>query len=62
VYTVQYFERARMEIHPELANTPFTTQLGLIGTALHMQNDEPNITAAPTPTLVPLPTPLPAQP
>ena len=61
VYRVQYFERARLEEHPDLANTPFATQLGLIGTALHMQTGKPNITAAPTPTLVPLPTPLPAQ-
>jgi hypothetical protein len=62
VHTVQYFERARMEMHPELANTPYAVQLGLIGTALHMQTDQPQITSAPTPTLVPLPTPLPAQP
>lgn len=62
VHTVQYFERARIEQHPELRNTPFDVQLGLLGTALHMQTDEPDIVAAPTPTLVPLPTPMPLQP
>lgn len=29
--TVQYFERARLEYHPELAGTPNQVQLGLIG-------------------------------
>ncbi len=61
VHRVQYFQRARLEDHPEFANTPYATQLGLIGIALHMQTDKPSITAAPTPTLVPLPTPLPTQ-
>jgi hypothetical protein len=28
---VQYFERARLEYHPELVGTPFQVQLGLIG-------------------------------
>jgi PKD repeat protein len=30
-YTVQYFERARFEYHPEHAGTPYETQLGLVG-------------------------------
>lgn len=31
VYTVQYFERARLEWHPTQAGTPTAVQLGLIG-------------------------------
>ena len=31
VYTVQYFERARFEYHPEHAGTRYETQLGLLG-------------------------------
>ena len=31
LYTVQYFQRARLEYHPELAGTPFEIQLGLLG-------------------------------
>lgn len=30
-YTVQYFERARFEFHPEAAGTPYEVQLGLLG-------------------------------
>jgi hypothetical protein len=30
MHTVQYFERARFEYHPELAGTPFEVQLGLL--------------------------------
>jgi hypothetical protein len=33
-YTVQYFERNRLELHPELKGTPFEVQLGLLGTEL----------------------------
>src|SRR5438105_2883213 len=33
-YTVQYFERYRLELHPELAGTPFEVQLGLLGSEL----------------------------
>jgi hypothetical protein len=32
VYTVQYFERNRLEHHPEHAGTPYETMLGLLGT------------------------------
>jgi hypothetical protein len=31
-YTVQYFERARMESHPEYAGSPEEVLLGLLGT------------------------------
>ncbi|HET8630669.1 MAG TPA: CAP domain-containing protein [Thermomicrobiales bacterium] len=30
-YTVQYFERARLEEHPDQAGTPYEVQLGLLG-------------------------------
>lgn len=30
---VQYFERARLELHPELSGTPYEVQLGLLGVA-----------------------------
>jgi hypothetical protein len=33
-YMVQYFERNRLELHPELKGTPFEVQLGLLGTEL----------------------------
>jgi hypothetical protein len=31
-YTVQYFERARFEWHPETRGTLYEVQLGLLGT------------------------------
>ena len=31
IYTVQYFERARFEYHPEFKSTPYETLLGLLG-------------------------------
>jgi N-acetylmuramoyl-L-alanine amidase len=34
VYTVQYFQRARFEYHPEHAGTPYEVQLGLLGDQL----------------------------
>lgn len=33
-YTVQYFERTRLELHPENAGTPYEVQLGLMGNEL----------------------------
>lgn len=33
-YTVQYFERARFEYHPEHAGTPYEVELGLLGRQL----------------------------
>lgn len=35
LYTVQYFERARFELHPEHAGTPYEVQLGLLGRDFH---------------------------
>ncbi|HST06001.1 MAG TPA: hypothetical protein VLQ48_14880 [Chloroflexia bacterium] len=37
-YTVQYFERNRLELHPEAAGTPYEVQLGLLGAALLKQD------------------------
>ncbi len=34
-YTVQYFERARFEHHPEKAGTPYEVMLGFLGKAFH---------------------------
>ncbi|HMA34567.1 MAG TPA: endo-1,3-alpha-glucanase family glycosylhydrolase [Chloroflexia bacterium] len=34
-YRVQYFERARFELHPENAGTPYEVQLGLVGRQFH---------------------------
>lgn len=35
VHTVQYFERARLELHPQLAGSGYGVQLGLLGRALY---------------------------
>jgi hypothetical protein len=35
IQTVQYFERARFEWHPDLAGTPHEVQLGRVGAELH---------------------------
>ncbi|MBX0328917.1 hypothetical protein K2Z83_14655 [Oscillochloris sp. ZM17-4] len=53
-YRVQYFERARMELHPEAAGTPYEVQSGLLGTALYQNERRPD-TIQPVPTAVPLP-------
>lgn len=53
-YRVQYFERARLEYHPEFAGTPAEVQPGLLGTALYRNEPRPT-TVQPVPTLVPLP-------
>jgi N-acetyl-anhydromuramyl-L-alanine amidase AmpD len=45
VYTVQYFERARFEYHPENAGSPYVVLLGLLGRDFH----------APDPPAAPLP-------
>ncbi len=47
-YRVQYFERRRMEEHPELAGTPYAVQLGLLGSAIATASVCP---PAPTATL-----------
>lgn len=53
-YRVQYFERARMEYHPELAGSSYEVQLGRLGAALLSNEARPN-TVQPVPTAVPLP-------
>lgn len=53
-YRVQYFERARLEYHPDLAGTPDEVQLGLLGTALYQNESRPS-GIPPVPTPVPLP-------
>lgn len=59
VHTVQYFERARLELHPEDPGNE--VQLGLLGRALFARDrtlgtvPTPHIVAAPGPTDVPLP-------
>ena len=40
-YTVQYFERARFEYHPENAGTPYEVLLGLLGRELITRFDGP---------------------
>lgn len=55
VYTVQYFERGRIEYHPQQAGTPYEMQLGLLGRALFLKESTPNIIPPPSPTSVPLP-------
>ncbi len=54
VYRVQYFQRARLEYHPEFAGTPDEIMVGLLGTAL-VQHDARPQTVPPAPTTVPLP-------
>jgi hypothetical protein len=53
-YRVQYFERARLELHTEAAGTPYEVQAGLLGTALYRNESRPE-TIQPVPTAVPLP-------
>ncbi len=64
--TVQYFERARFEYHPELAGTDGSVQLGLLGNAqyqdlssildlLRRRRHSPTPTPSATPTTAPSP-------
>lgn len=53
-YRVQYFERARLEYHPQHAGTPYEVQLGRLGAALLTNEARPD-TVQPVPTSVPLP-------
>jgi hypothetical protein len=46
-YVVQYFERARFELHPENAGTPFEVQLGQLGRQL--LNERPAVQAQAAP-------------
>lgn len=45
-YTVQYFERARFEYHPELVGTPYVIELGQLGRE-HLQRIGQGITSIP---------------
>jgi hypothetical protein len=53
-YRVQYFERARLELHLEVADPLYQVQAGLLGTALYRNESRPE-TIQPVPTTVPLP-------
>ncbi len=55
IYTVQYFERGRIEYHPQQAGTPFEMQLGLLGRAIFLKESTPQIIPPVAPTPVPLP-------
>jgi hypothetical protein len=55
VHTVQYFERGRLEFHPEYTDANQQVQLGLLGQGIYANPDHPRIIAPPTP--VPLPAP-----
>jgi hypothetical protein len=47
-YTVQYFERRRMELHPENAGTPYAVLLGLLGRDVYaVEGDQHVIELAP---------------
>jgi hypothetical protein len=56
IHTVQYFERGRLEFHPENTDLGQQVQLGLLGNGLYANPNHSRIIAAPTP--VPLPTPI----
>jgi hypothetical protein len=42
-YTVQYFERRRMELHPENAGTPYAVLLGLLGRDVYAVEGDQNV-------------------
>ncbi len=50
-YTVQYFERARFEYHPEHAGTPYEVQLGQLGRQLLNERPAALAMTAPVPPL-----------
>ncbi|RIK38599.1 MAG: hypothetical protein DCC58_16470 [Chloroflexi bacterium] len=53
-YTVQYFERARFEYHPEYAGTPYETLLGLLGSEYLARNPvHPSVTERQPPDMPP---------
>lgn len=54
-HTVQYFQRARLELHPQHAGTQDEVQVGLLGRALYLNEAK----STPVSTLVPTPVPLP---
>ncbi len=50
-FTVQYFQRARFEYHPEHAGTPYEVELGLLGDILTAGREFPKASPVPeTPT------------
>lgn len=53
MYTVQYFQRARLEYHPD-AGDGSQILIGLLGHALYFQDSAPNIVSAAKPTPVPV--------
>lgn len=53
IYLVQYFQRARLEYHPDFAGTNDEVMIGLLGSAL-LQNEQRPETIPPAPTTVPL--------
>lgn len=55
IYTVQYFERARLEYHPQHAGTPYEVQIGLLGRGLYLNESKPEIITPVDPTPVPMP-------
>jgi micrococcal nuclease len=57
-YTVQYFERARFELHPE-NQPPFNVLLGLLGNELRDNASGAPSGPPPSPTPMPQPAPLP---
>lgn len=54
-YTVQYFQRARLEWHREYAGTEDEVQLGLLGRALYLNEAKSQPVPLVAPTAVPLP-------
>lgn len=52
-HTVQYFERARFEYHPEYAGTKFETLLGLLGSEYLARNPAPSAVTARQPADMP---------
>jgi hypothetical protein len=63
IHTVQYFERTRIELHSPPGSAECNMKIGLLGSALYLQNSKPEViqplsnpTPAPAP---PAPTPVP---
>jgi hypothetical protein len=55
IRNVQYFERARLELHPADESSSDQVLVGLLGRALYLQEPRPEPLPAPAPTPVPLP-------
>lgn len=54
-HTVQYFQRGRLELHPEHAGTQDEVQVGLLGRALYLNEAKSTPIPPIAPTVVPLP-------